>query len=71
MFYLKRNLPRWERALRLCLGLLVALAVFYAPLSGTLAMLGWVTAATLAGTAIWGFCPACAMFGRSAVRGSE
>jgi hypothetical protein len=68
MFYLKRNLPHWERAARLVLALLVAAAAasFF---SGMAAWAGWLGAATLALTAAVGFCPACAMIGRRSIGG--
>lgn len=65
MLYAK-NLPGWERALRIVVGL-AALAF---------AAIGWSTAgfglgvavalvgATLALTGLFGFCPMCAMLGR-------
>jgi hypothetical protein len=64
MFHLKRNLPPFERLARLALGLCLA------PLSHTFLHAGWMqgagdaAAAVLACTAVVGFCPACAMFGR-------
>ena len=64
MFYLKRNVPGWERAVRVALGLAVAaMAGAFAP-----APLGmWVGIAgglTFAITGLFGFCPMCAMVGR-------
>jgi hypothetical protein len=64
MLYLKTNLPRWERNLRLVAALVVALATAYFAV-GPLAWAGWLTATTLALTAVLGFCPACAMVGRA------
>ena len=66
MFHLKRNVPSWERAVRLCLGTFAALGAFYFFPAGTLRMLGLAVAGMLAATAIFGFCPACAMLGRKA-----
>jgi len=66
MFYLKRNLPQWERVARLLLALAVGLSTFYLA-AGAVAWLGWLTAATLALTAIGGFCPACALVGRRSI----
>jgi len=65
MFFIKRNLPHWERALRIVMGLLIAAAVYLGLFSA--GILGWAaiaTAATLVLTAFVGFCPACAMVGR-------
>ena len=62
MFYVK-NLPWWERLLRIGAGM--ALAV-YVPLHIG-GVLGWAIIATGAGialTGIFGFCPACALAGR-------
>lgn len=67
MFHLKRNIPAWERAIRLCLGVLVALGTFYFLPPGAVRLLGFAMAAMLGATAVVGFCPACAMLGRRAV----
>ncbi len=65
MMYFKTNLPGWERAIRIAMGvMLVGLAYLYAPTS----LLTWVGTAMgvmLAGTGFIGFCPMCAMVGRS------
>ncbi|MBB5190427.1 4-amino-4-deoxy-L-arabinose transferase-like glycosyltransferase [Silvimonas terrae] len=62
MFYAK-NLPNWERILRVIAGLAVAvLAVYYWP-----GMIGWIVAISALGivaTGLVGFCPMCAMAGR-------
>ncbi|MFS2036107.1 YgaP-like transmembrane domain [Polaromonas sp. CT11-55] len=64
MFFLQRNLPAWERALRLGGALLLACAgLLWLPA-------GWPMALALAGaaglglTGVAGFCPACALVGR-------
>ncbi|SDH79926.1 DUF2892 domain-containing protein [Variovorax sp. OV700] len=67
MFHLKRNIPAWERAIRLCLGVIAALGAFYYLPPGVLRALGVATAGMLGATAVVGFCPACAMLGRRAV----
>lgn len=62
MVYVK-NLPGWERALRIVGGAAGATGAVIA-LPG---MLGWIAAASAAGLAISGlvgFCPACALVGR-------
>jgi hypothetical protein len=64
MPYLKRNLPAWERALRLAAGALLALAAWRLLPAGTLTAAGFGGAALLAATAVAGFCPACALAGR-------
>ncbi|MCH8620477.1 DUF2892 domain-containing protein [Undibacterium sp. TS12] len=64
MFYLKRNLPHWERALRIIAGLLLAWLAYSGKVSGMLNWLLIASAATMILTAFAGFCPACAMAGR-------
>lgn len=62
MLYVK-NLPVWERLLRISLG---AAAAVYAVLSID-GMLAWAIVAggvSIALTGIFGFCPACALAGR-------
>lgn len=67
MFYLKRNVPGWERAMRVALGVTAAgLAVAYAP--APLALWAGVAGGlTFAVTGLVGFCPMCAMVGRKPV----
>ena len=63
MFYIK-NLPTWERALRILVGLL---GLGYAAMQwngSALAIILGLSAATLAVTGLFGFCPMCAMMGR-------
>lgn len=67
VLHLKRNVPLWERAIRLCLGAIAALGAIYFLPSGALGVLGFAVAAMLGATAIVGFCPACAMLGRRAI----
>lgn len=65
MFYLKRNLPMWERTARIAAGLLVAWAIFAGwTAAGWVQWVAMASAATLVLTAFVGFCPACAMIGR-------
>lgn len=62
MFYVK-NLPMWERSLRIGTGMAVAA---YGALSMG-GIWGWVVVAGGAGaalTGLFGFCPACALAGR-------
>ncbi len=62
MLYVK-NLPTWERVLRVGLG--AALAV--AALMHWPGLVGWLVAGACAGVALSGlvgFCPACALVGR-------
>ena len=64
MFFLKRNLPIWERALRIIGGVAAGAAVAGGLTTGTITWLALATAATLVLTAFVGFCHACAMVGR-------
>ena len=65
MFHIKRNLPTWERTLRIALGIAVGWATYSAAGANFLFMaMGVATAATLIFTAFIGFCPACWMVGR-------
>jgi len=65
MFFLKRNLPNWERALRIALGVAVGGAIAgHFVSAGLFTWLAIATAVTLVSTAFVGFCPACAMVGR-------
>lgn len=64
MFFLKRNLPNWERALRIAMGVAIGAAVFSGLTAGRVSDLAIAIAATLVLTAFVGFCPACAMVGR-------
>ena len=62
MFYVK-NLPLWERYLRIGAGTAVAAYALLA-VSG---LMGWLILAcgvSAAATGIFGFCPACALAGR-------
>ncbi len=61
-FYVK-NVPGWERALRVVLGLAVAGFAMFS-FAGTT---GWLLAASAVGIALSGlvgFCPMCALVGR-------
>jgi hypothetical protein len=61
-FYLK-NVPPFERVIRICIGLAVAIGSICS-IGG---LPGWLIGASAAGIAVSGlvgFCPACAMFGR-------
>lgn len=60
----QKNLPLWERALRVCIGFVVALTPF---VIGAEPPVRWVTLAVgivSACSGFVGFCPMCAMFGR-------
>jgi hypothetical protein len=64
MLYLKTNLPGWERALRVALGVIVAVMAFQFALGN---WIGVGTGLMLAVTGFAGFCPMCAMVGRRTV----
>ena len=64
MFFLKRNLPTWERAARILGGIAIGVAVASGLTTGIVMWAALATAATLVLTAFVGFCPACAMVGR-------
>jgi hypothetical protein len=64
MFFVKRNLPTWERALRIRGGVAVGAAVAGGLTTGIVTWMALATAAILVLTAFVGFCPACAMVGR-------
>ena len=59
-----RNLPRWERLLRLALALAVVVLAWTLLDAPLYRWLGLGTGLGLALTSLFGFCPACAMFGR-------
>lgn len=64
MFYLKHNLPGWERALRIMLGLCGACAAFLLMPTGVMMWLAIASGVGFALTGVVGFCPACALLGR-------
>ncbi len=68
MFYAK-NVPNWERVLRLLMGLMgLAYAAMNWGGSGMAVGIG-VMGAVLAVTGLVGFCPMCAMVGRKLDKG--
>jgi hypothetical protein len=64
MTLFQRNLPHWERLLRLAGAAALAITAWAGPAAGWLTLALLASAATLAITALAGFCPACAMAGR-------
>jgi hypothetical protein len=64
MFHFKRNLPHWERALRIGGGALLTYFALNGYTQGIMTWLAYATAVTMVLTAFVGFCPACAMVGR-------
>ncbi len=63
MFF-QKNLPLWERLLRVCLGLLVAGLGFLAAPDAGMTWVAYASGALLAVTGFFGFCPMCALAGR-------
>ena len=69
MFYVK-NVPTWERVLRIVMGLL-ALGFAAIHWSGSPVAIGaGVVGAVLSMTGLFGFCPMCAMVGRKLDKGA-
>lgn len=64
MINVKRNLPVWERALRVVSALALIAIGLSGWLTSTLLLGVWAIALTLAVTGLFGFCPACALVGR-------
>lgn len=62
MFYVK-NVPGWERVVRIIVGLAVVAWSLIA-LGGVWGAVIAASAAGIVGSGIFGFCPACAMVGR-------
>ncbi|MTW11969.1 DUF2892 domain-containing protein [Pseudoduganella eburnea] len=62
MFYVK-NVPTWERVLRVIMGLAVA-AWSVLALGGLWGTVLALSAAAIVLSGVFGFCPACAMVGR-------
>lgn len=67
MFYAK-NVPAWERIIRIALGVM---ALVYAAMSwgSPLSMGAGIMGAILSMTGLIGFCPMCAMVGRKLGKG--
>jgi hypothetical protein len=62
MFYVK-NVPTWERVLRVVVGLIAVYAGF-ALLGGLWGTVVAISAAGIVASGLVGFCPMCAMVGR-------
>ena len=62
MFYVK-NVPNWERALRIVIGL-IAIGAGLKIVGGTTGLLLAAAAAGIVVSGLFGFCPMCAMVGR-------
>lgn len=63
MFY-QKNLPLWERVLRVLAGVVVIAVTLSLPLAGWLRTLIITSAAAFLFFGFIGFCPACALVGR-------
>lgn len=68
MFYVK-NVPAWERAVRIVFGL-VALVFSVFSWGSPLAVGAGLAGAMMAGTGLFGFCPMCALVGRKLDKGA-
>jgi hypothetical protein len=67
MMYIKTNLPRWERAIRIAMGIMVAGLAYLVGPSPMMSWTGVAMGAMVAGTGVIGFCPMCAMAGRRTI----
>ena len=60
----QKNLPVWERILRVVAGIMVIAVALFAPLAPWMQGLVIVSALAFAFFGFIGFCPACALYGR-------
>ena len=67
MFYAK-NLPKWERSLRMLVGLIGGGLAFISWGTSTTGLLTGLACASIAVTGLFGFCSMCAMVGRKISR---
>jgi hypothetical protein len=67
MFYLKTNVPGWERLLRIGTGIAVAILAFMFAQAPVGMWIGIGGGLMFAMTGLIGFCPMCAMVGRRPV----
>ncbi len=63
MLYIK-NVPVWERLLRVLAGLAIAAVAYYSFVMSTTGIILELSAAFTAMTGFIGFCPMCALVGR-------
>lgn len=63
MFYTK-NLPAWERTLRIAIGFAALLFALFNWGSSGIAVVAGMSGAVLALSGLFGFCPMCALVGR-------
>lgn len=64
MFYLKRNVPGWERLVRVMMAIGLGAAALLWGVSGPMQVGLGVMAVMALMTGVVGYCPACAMVGR-------
>ena len=67
----QKNLPTWERLLRVCMGALVAAAGLDLPPAGPTQWGALAGGIVFALTGFVGFCPMCALAGRKRERGQR
>jgi hypothetical protein len=67
MLYLKTNLPGWERALRVAMGVVIATMAYQFAVTALGSWIGIGMGIMLAVTGFVGFCPMCAMVGRRSI----
>lgn len=67
MFF-QKNVPIWERALRLSIGVVAVIAAFAIPTEPTIKWIIAVAGIVFACTGFIGFCPMCALVGRKLKR---
>lgn len=60
----QKNLPVWERVLRVCIGLIVAVVPLAAQAAPAVRWGGLAVGLVAACSGFLGFCPMCALFGR-------
>lgn len=60
----KRNVPGWERLVRIAAGLGLIVAVAVVPLAGAAGWAVGLGGGSLVLSSLLGFCPACALMGR-------
>jgi len=68
MFYLKRNVPGWERLARVMMAAGLGGAALFADVSGSAHVIWGIIAVMALMTGVIGYCPACAMVGRKPVK---
>lgn len=67
MLYLKTNLPGWERAIRVAMGVIIAVMAYQFAATALGSGIGIGMGIMLVVTGFVGFCPMCAMVGRKLI----